>query len=184
MLNFDYVSDVCEVSRDCLLCPLSHCRFDNPDWYKRGLTAARYSLMAETAKRTRSRDAAAEAHGVTTRTIYRAERWNKNRRLRREYSQQDLNAFKTIARTQTQLSRRCLDCRASIGDRGTNAKRCLACAGKAKSVQQKSAYERRRLEQSEPSSPHGHIGYPGICTSPGCKTILAKHLAAERTGEA
>ena len=60
----------CEVSADCLECPLSRCKYDAPTWFQKGVQSRRAYAIAEAAERV-GRDAAAAHCGVSKRTVFR-----------------------------------------------------------------------------------------------------------------
>ena len=60
----------CEVSADCLECPLSRCRYDAPTWFQKGVQSRRAYAIAAVAERV-GRDAAAAHCGVSKRTVFR-----------------------------------------------------------------------------------------------------------------
>ena len=60
----------CEVSADCLECPLSRCKWDDPAWFQSGVQRRRTYAIAEVAERV-GRDAAAAHCGVSRRTVSR-----------------------------------------------------------------------------------------------------------------
>ena len=60
----------CEVSADCLECPLSRCKYDAPTWFQSGLQRRRTYAIAAVAERV-GRDAAAAHCGVSQRTVFR-----------------------------------------------------------------------------------------------------------------
>lgn len=62
----------CEVSRDCLHCPLSRCRHDDPHWYALHRRRARdYRIVDDIRSRRLTVPGAAKEHSITIRSIFR-----------------------------------------------------------------------------------------------------------------
>ena len=83
----------CEVSPDCLECPLSQCRFDDQVWFQEGLRLAAYESMAEMKGRGSSVAAIGRAHGCNERTVMLGIRRLSENRM----AQQDMAVFRRIA---------------------------------------------------------------------------------------
>ncbi len=89
---FHYEDTGCEVSRSCLNCPLSRCKYDDPVWFQR------HRRMAQDLKVWRTMqleeltpDRAAERFSVTVRTIFRIMR--RCRDAGEELEEEELEAF-------------------------------------------------------------------------------------------
>ncbi len=71
--SYQYRDDGCEVSQSCLRCPLAVCKYDDPDWRRRGKRDRRDGEILEARRRERlSATALARRFGVSERTVWRA----------------------------------------------------------------------------------------------------------------
>ena len=61
----------CEVSADCLGCPLTRCKHDAPVWFRTGVLRGRWYAIAAAAERM-GPDGAATHFGISKRTVFRA----------------------------------------------------------------------------------------------------------------
>ena len=84
--SVDWVRLACEVSDDCLACPLSRCRAEDPRWYARLLKTGKNAALAAMMCQGHDAGTVAAAFGVSARTVYRA----VNRCRISEFNQSDL----------------------------------------------------------------------------------------------
>ena len=91
--EYYYYEDTgCEISRSCIKCPLSRCRYDDPVWFHRHRRMAKDLKVWHTMVREDlSTDQAAERFSVTVRTIFRIMR--RCREAGEELRQEELEAF-------------------------------------------------------------------------------------------
>ena len=91
--EFCYYEDTgCEISRSCIKCPLSRCKYDDPAWFQRHRRMARDLRVWQTMVREDlSTDQAAERFSVTVRTIFRIMR--RCREAGDELQEEELAAF-------------------------------------------------------------------------------------------
>lgn len=140
-MSFSYENGRCEVTDDCLQCPLSRCRADNERWYRALLENGRHAYAVSLWESGLTLRQVAGTLGYAAEGyVYRA----INRIKSADYSPQDIEASariyverggvvyptpatdeETPAPTPTRF---CLDCGADISDRHGNSKRCPACA--------------------------------------------------------
>ncbi len=89
---YHYEDTGCEVSRSCLNCPLSRCKYDDPVWFQRHRRMARDLKVWQAIQREDlTADQAAERFSVTVRTIFRIMR--RCRDAGEELQQEELEAF-------------------------------------------------------------------------------------------
>ena len=127
----------CEVSGDCLRCPLSRCRLDDTIWYNRGKRLGPSFAVALFLAQGHSIPQAALAFGVSRHTVRKRE----TQSLTSGYSQPDAAVFARLSGCIPDLShisqrparspeavRLCLDCGLDISGRHGAALRCACCA--------------------------------------------------------
>lgn len=89
---FHYEDTGCEVSRSCLKCPLSRCKYDDPVWFQRHRRMARDLKVWRTIQLEElTADQAADRFAVTARTIFRIMR--RCRDAGEELQEEELEVF-------------------------------------------------------------------------------------------
>ena len=89
---YHYEDTGCEVSRSCLSCPLSRCKYDDPVWFQRHRRMARDLKVWRTMQLEElTADQAADRFSVTVRTIFRIMR--RCRDAGEELEEEELEAF-------------------------------------------------------------------------------------------
>lgn len=89
---YHYEDTGCEVSRSCLNCPLSRCKYDDPVWFQRHRRMARDLKVWQAIQRDDlTADQAADRFSVTVRTIFRIMR--RCRDAGEELQEEELEAF-------------------------------------------------------------------------------------------
>ncbi len=89
---YHYEDTGCEVSRSCLSCPLSRCKYDDPVWFQRHRRMARDLKVWQAIQREDlTADQAADRFSVTVRTIFRIMR--RCREAVSEVDSEELQAF-------------------------------------------------------------------------------------------
>ncbi len=89
---YHYEDTGCEVSRSCLNCPLSRCKYDDPVWFQRHRRMARDLKVWRTMQLEElTADQAADRFSVTVRTIFRIMR--RCRDAGEELEEEELEAF-------------------------------------------------------------------------------------------
>ena len=89
---YHYEDTGCEISRSCLRCPLSRCKYDDPVWFQRHRRMARDLRIWQAIELERlSPDEAAERFSVTVRTIFRIVR--RCRKAQSELAEEEIEAF-------------------------------------------------------------------------------------------
>ena len=69
---YHYEDTGCEMSRSCLNCPLSRCKYDDPEWYQRNRRLAKdFRVWAAMQQEQLTPEEAAQRFSVTVRTIWR-----------------------------------------------------------------------------------------------------------------
>ena len=85
----------CEVAADCLECPLSRCRHDDPEWYRQMRARGKTIIVAERAARLRSEGLRvpqiAQRLGLSVRHVQRVNQ--RMNRMARTESPGDLRVF-------------------------------------------------------------------------------------------
>ena len=93
---YHYEDSGCEVSRSCLRCPLSRCKYDDPVWFQRHRRMARDLRVWQTIQQEDlTADQAAERFSVTVRTVFRIMR--RCRDAGEELQEEELEAFAAAA---------------------------------------------------------------------------------------
>ena len=137
MISYVSYWEECEVSGDCLRCPLSQCQLDDPIWYKRGKRLGPSFAVALFLAQGHSIPQAALAFGVSRHTVRKRE----TQSLTSGYSRPDAAVFARLSGCISDLShisqrptrspeavRLCLDCGLDISDRHGRSLRCAGCA--------------------------------------------------------
>ena len=93
---YHYEDTGCEIARSCLNCPLSRCKYDDPEWFKRHRRMAK-DLRVWNAIHLEglSAEQAAERFSVTVRTIFRIVR--RCRDAGQELLEEEREAFAAAA---------------------------------------------------------------------------------------
>ncbi len=93
---YHYEDSGCEVSRSCLRCPLSRCKYDDPVWFQPHRRMARDLRVWQPIQREDlTADQAADRFSVTVRTVFRIMR--RCRDAGEELGEEELEAFAAAA---------------------------------------------------------------------------------------
>ena len=89
---YHYEDTGCEVSRSCLDCPLSRCKYDDPLWYQRNRRLAKdFRVWTAIQHERLTPEEASERFSVTVRTIWRI--MQRCREATLDMEPEDLMAF-------------------------------------------------------------------------------------------
>ncbi len=76
---YHYEDTGCEISRSCLNCPLSRCRYDDPEWFNRHIRLAKdLRVWRAIHLEGLSAQQAAQRFSITVRTVFRIVRRCQN----------------------------------------------------------------------------------------------------------
>ena len=93
---YHYEDTGCEMSRSCLNCPLSRCKYDDPVWFHRHRRLAKDLRVWLTMEREQlTAIEAAERFSLTVRTIFRI--LQRCREARADLKEEEMDAFVAAA---------------------------------------------------------------------------------------
>ena len=129
------VLEPCEVSPDCLECPLSQCRFDDERWYTALRKSGQRARLLMFLREGYSAEDAALAFGLQLRTVRsRLYTVDGDRRFTIEDLSYAAERFGLATDLICPVTRVCANCEADISKRHRSAKRCVDCARRSRAM--------------------------------------------------